>query len=227
MRQGDEGLVKKKWHEMLLAYKAFATDTSKYCARLKESAGEAGAHGDSLRFCAMFLVGISQLWDRAFYPVEVTAERQPLSHESDVWVGVINTSHRTSRYDLWLDGVARTFSLEPGENQLLLDTNGVPAICVQYGEQHLHATSPPYALVHCHLDEWFRRHLASGWWVVDGVAISHGITHDKSTSSHHHLPDVEEPWRERAMKKSKWLESVKEELMQVSCHPSRLQQIGC
>lgn len=218
-------IVKEMWHEMLLAYKAFANDTRKYQTDLQQAARHAGALSNDPECCAMYLVAISRLWGRAFFPEEVRVERQRLRHLSDVWVGVINTSQRTSRYDLWLDGTPHTFSLRPGENQLLLGTNAVPALPVQYGEQQLHATSPPYVMVHCLLNEWFRRRLASNWWVVDGVTISNGVTGEPKLE-HHELPGVEEPWEDKARDKCKWLDVLKEELMQVSCHPSRLEQIG-
>lgn len=225
MRRGDEDIVKEMWHEMLVEYKAFAHDTGKYNTRLRQDARPTGALFNDLEYCAQYLVAISRLWGRAFFPEEVRVERQRLRHLSDVWVGVINTSQRTSRYDLWLDGTQHTFSLRPGEHQLLLGTNAIPAIPVQYGEQQLHATSPPYVMVHCHLNEWFRRRLASDWWVVDGVTISNGVTGEPK-SKHHELPGVEEPWQEKARSKSEWLDVVREELMRVSCHPSRLEQIG-
>ena len=139
----------------------------------------------------------------------------------EAWVGVINTSARTSRYDLWLDGHHRTFSLRPGESDLLLGTNAVPCIGLDgKGDRRITATSLPYTFVYCILDNQDRRTLGVTRWVVDGVTFKDGKRGDPTE-----LPGVEEPWEVAAARKRDWVSVVKEELMQVSCHPTRLDQI--
>lgn len=186
---------------MLNEWKTYVIDIDAYCARLQEAVSEIVSHKTGLtpNWCASFLVAIVCRWKLAFARTEVTVAKHTLVDSGDVWVGVINTGLVTCRYDLWLDGIHRTFSLRAGESQLLLDTNAIPRICLQSpGERCLYATSPHYEIVRCFISDYYgncRRTLAQNGWTVDGVCG------EALTASHIALPGMEEPWQEKAARK--------------------------
>ena len=212
--------AQQTWQDMLAAWPRYVEDPEGYEARLQKDAAAYMCHGDP-RTCATFVAGILQTaWRFAFVKVEVTAATTQLQPEGEAWVGVVNTSARTSRYDLWVDGHHRTFSLRPGESQLLLGTNAVPCVGLGTGDRRITATSLPYAFVYCILDNQDRHTLGVSRWVADGISFDYGKRGDP-----HELPGLEESWEEAAARKRQWLSVVKEELMRVSCHPKRLDQI--
>ena len=213
--------VQQTWQEMLAAWPGYLEDTDGYEAQLQEDAAAYECRGRPPHSCATFLVTILWTsWRFAFVKVVMTAATAQLQPHGEAWVGVINTSARTCRYDLWLDGVHRTFSLRPGEGQLLLGTNAVPCVGSGTGGHSITATSLPYTFVYCILDNRVRHTLGASRWVVDGITIGAGTTADPTE-----LPCLEEPWEAAAARKHEWLSVVKKELMQVSCHPTRLDQI--
>lgn len=226
------------WLEILVEWGLYLKDVGAYNARLHEEASEFKLERPSTNWLAVFLVAILPRRKFTFVRTEVTAARHVLQHHGDVWVGVTNTSQKTCRYDLWLvnggantNVIHRTFSLFPGESQLLLDTNAVPSICLQYvrGDCRIDATSPPFAVVDCILSDFHgndRRTLAMSWWTADGITFSNGVAGEEVTARHVQLPGLEEPWQVKAARKRRWTEALKEELMKVACHPRRLAQIG-
>lgn len=147
---------------------------------------------------------------------------------SAAFVGVVNLADKVARYDIWsFDKHMSTISALPGEATLALQNNALPRPCLQYEAPTVTASVVPCKMIFFHLAFFdpVHRWLTQGDWLVSGTTVSGGFW-DHPNEEAVELPSYETKWTTMALRKRKQMETVLEELMQVACHPSRLDQIG-
>lgn len=220
--------MQELWWEMLLAWQGLVKDPEAYFERQRAEAmaTSMARDDDDSGSCAYILVVLARKWPFAFARKLCRRRCKVLKLNCDVWVGVTNCSDKTCRYDLYLHRFQRTFYLRPGESQLLLGTNAAPALCLWRQGCEIEASEPPFYLVSAIVNNVDRLALGREQWAIDGLAVADGRFGGLADESHTVLPCLEEAWRGAASRTHECVSQMKEELMQVACHPSRLEQIG-